>query len=254
MAGCALVTYRIHGGYFTYPRWARNHHRKGHVEGKVVGVYNSSQLNEMSAQEITEIINRDTYENAYETQRIKRWIYKGKDRAKGMEYVLFICPRCRTMDSVQTDGERFFCSACGMSGVYDEYGFLKGNYLPFDNVLSWMRWIEPEFDSFVLQHDATDSLFTEENVRLYRMLDDYRNEDIETASLRVFKDRMILGTSGNEFLFDEIQYLSILFGNILLFTYHGNYYGLTGDTFRAWKCGRLWHLVKGDANDKTKEM
>ena len=253
-AGCALVTYRVQGGYFTYPRWARNHHRKGHVEGKVIGVYSSARLREMSAQEITEIINRDTYENAYETQRLNRWPYKGKDLAMGMEHVLFICPRCRAMDSIQTEGDSFFCSACGMRGVYDTYGFLKGDDLPFDNVLSWMRWIEPEFDSFVLRHDPAVPLFTEENVLLYRMLDDYRNEDIETARLRVYRDRMALGTSGNVFLFEEIPYLSILFGNILLFTYRGNYYGLTGDTFHAWKCGRLWHLVKGDTNDKTKEM
>ena len=254
LAGCALVTYRIRGGYFTYPRWARRHHRRGHVEGKVVGVYSSSQLKDMSAREITEIINRDTYENAYETQRLERWTYKGNALAKGIEYVLFICPRCGTMDSIQTEGDRFFCSACGMSGRYDKYGFLKGDGLPFDNVLSWMRWIEREFDSFILKHDSEEPLFTEENVLLYRMLDDYQNEDIETASLRVFRNRMVLGDSGNEFPFDEIPYLSILYGNILLFTYQGNYYGLTGDAFRAWKCGRLWHLFKGDTGDRTKEL
>lgn len=46
----------------------------------------------------------------------------------------------------------------------------------------------------------------------------------------------------------------ILFGNILLFTYDDVYYGLTGETFHAWKAGRLWHLVKGDADDRTKEL
>lgn len=253
-AGCALVTYRIRGGYFTYPRWARDHHRKGPVEGEVVGVYSSAQLKRMSAREITDMINGDTYENAYETQRFKRWIYKGNDLAKGMEHVLFICPCCRAMDSIQTEGDRFFCSACGMSGIYDEYGFLKGNDLPFDNVLSWMRWIEPEFDRFVSEHGMQEPLFTEENILLYQMLDDYQNKDIETASLQVFRDRMVLGNSQHEFLFGDISYLSILYGNILLFTYQGNYYGLTGDSFRAWKCGRLWHLVKGDTNDRTKEM
>ena len=254
MTGCALVTYRIEGGYFTYPRWARGHHRKGHVEGNVVGVYSSSQIKGMSASEITEIINRDTYENAYETQRIKRLTYKGKDLAKGMEHVLFICPRCRTMDSIQTKGDRFFCSECGMNGIYDEYGFLKGDDLPFDDVHSWMRWIEPEYDTFVIKHEADEILFTEEDVLLYQMLDDYQNKDIERGTLKVSRDRMVFGSSGKEFIFDEIPYLSILYGNILLFTYNGNYYGLTGDAFRAWKCARLWHLVKGDVNDRTKEM
>ncbi len=262
-AGCALVTYRIRGGYFTYPRWARQHLRKGHVEGKVMGVYSSELLKGMSAKEITDIINRDTYENAYDVQREKRWIYKGKDLAYGMDHILFICPCCKAMDSIKTSGDDFFCTACGMRGTYNEYGFLEGKDLPFDNVRDWMRFIEPEFDAFAAAHEPGELLFTEENVRLYQMMEDYRNRDILISSLKVYRDRMeiagkALSGEGEDlsfvFPFEEINYLSILFGNILLFTYKGEYYGLTGEAFRAWKCGRLWHLVKGDTDDPTKEM
>ncbi|MCR5336373.1 MAG: 1-acyl-sn-glycerol-3-phosphate acyltransferase [Synergistes sp.] len=262
MAGCALVTYRIRGGYFTYPRWARDNHRKGHAEGKVVGIYSPDQLKEMTAKEITDIINRDTYENAYETQRREQWIYTGKNRAEGLEKVLFICPSCGGMDTISTDGDAFSCT-CGLRGVYDDYGFLKGEKLPFDNVLSWMRWIEPEYDRFVSRHGEDDLLFTEQDVLLYQMLDNYQNESILTGTLHVFNNRMTVEGTGSsedktepgyEFCFRDISALSILYGNILLFTYKGKYYGLTGDSFRAWKCGRLWHLTKGDTDDRTKEM
>ena len=68
MGRSALVTYRIQGGYFVAPRWAY-HFRKGPMEGRVVNVYSSEQLKGMTAAQITEAINRDLYENAYETQR-----------------------------------------------------------------------------------------------------------------------------------------------------------------------------------------
>ncbi len=251
MAGCALVTYRIRGGYFTYPRWARDHHRKGHIEGKVMGVYSSKELAGMTAGEVTDIINRDTYENAFETQREKMWPYKGTDKAKGLEHVLFLCPRCGGMDTIRTEGDRFFCR-CGLEGVCNDYGFFEGKDLPFDNVLSWMRWIETEFDAFAAQHGAGEVLFSEPDVRLYRMMDHYRNEDLLMGTLSVSGEGMLIGA--HSFRFRDISDLSILYGNIVLFTHEGIYYGLTGDTFHAWKCGRLWHLAKGDTADRTKEM
>ncbi|MCR5594396.1 MAG: 1-acyl-sn-glycerol-3-phosphate acyltransferase [Lachnospiraceae bacterium] len=258
-AGCALVTYRIQGGYFTYPRWARKHHRKGHIEGHVVGVYGSNELSGMSAKEITDVINRDTYENAYETQRIKMWKYRGDNKAVGMEHILFICPKCKKMDTIRSDGDFFFCSDCGMNGKYNEYGFLEGKELLFDNVLSWMRWIEPEFDKYAEGFKDGELMYTEEGVLLYHMRDGYRNEDILTDTLKVYKDRMEIGTKDNGeaagvFSYDDISSLSILYGNILLFTHNGVYYGLTGDRFRAWKCARLWHLIKGDTSDPSREI
>ncbi len=252
--GCALVTYRIRGGYFTYPRWAPRHHRKGHVEGKVMGVYSSSQLSEMTPQQITDIINRDIYENAYETQRKMMWPYIGENKAKGMEHILFMCPCCGGMDTIKTEGDNFSCS-CGMHGTYDDYGFLKSDELPFDDVLSWMRWIEPRFDEIVSLHADDELFYTEDSIRLYKMLDNYENEDITNGSLKVYTGKMIINDNPDHtFPFKEIQALSILFGNILLFTHKGVYYGITGDEFKAWKCARLWHLVKGDTQDRSKEI
>lgn len=87
-SGAALVTYKVIGGFFTYPRWARAHQRTGHVEGKVMGVYSSAELAKMDVQQITDLINRDIHENAYATQREKNWKYIGADKAKGMEAVI----------------------------------------------------------------------------------------------------------------------------------------------------------------------
>ena len=97
-----------------------------------------------------------------------------------------------------------------------------------------------------------ECIFTEHNIRLYQMLDGYKNQDITTDALHIYKDKMVLGEYA--FPFAEISAMSMLYGNILLFTHGDTYFGLTGDNFRAWKCGRLWHLAKGDTDDKTKEL
>ena len=253
-AGCALVTYRIRGGYFTYPRWARGHLRSGHIEGKVMGIYSSAELSAMNPREITDLINRDLYENAYAVQREKMWPYKGKNLAVGMEHYLFICPVCGSYDTIRTEEDDFECTRCGLKGHYNEYGFLEGDGLPFDNVLDWGRWIEQRFDSDIAakREEPDILLFTEKSVRLYQMLDNYENQDILTGDLRIFRDRLEIGTF--VFPYREISALSMLYGNILLFTHNGTYYGMTSDIFRAWKCGRLWHLYKGHTGDPSREL
>ena len=251
-SGCTLVTYHITGGYFTYPRWARGNKRRGHVEGNIAGVYPPSQLAELSAAEITGLINRDTYENAYESQRENKWEYKGKNLAKGMETVLFLCPECGSEDTIETDGNRFYCTKCSLSGEYNEYGFLEGENLPYDNVLDWMRWIEKEFDRRLALCSEDTPVYDCSNVTFYRMNEDYTNSTLCESSLHIYKSKIEI--DGHSFDFDDIPYMSVLYGNILLFTFNGDRYGLSGESFKAWKCARLWHIKKGSSNDRTKEI
>ena len=63
-AKCALVTYRITGGYFVSPMWSEIGTRKGEVFGPPVNVYTKEQLAEMSVDEINEIIKNDLHEDA----------------------------------------------------------------------------------------------------------------------------------------------------------------------------------------------
>ena len=251
-AGCALVTYRIIGGYFTYPRWARGNLRKGHAEGKVMGVYSPEQLSELSPEEITAIINKDTYENAYRTQREKMWRYKGKKLAEGMESVLFMCPCCGGDDTIEAKGDSFRCTNCDLKGVYNEFGFLEGEGLPYDNVLDWMRWIEGRFDEKAAAAEDNAPLYRTENVELYTMDSDFKNHTLCVGPLSIFKHKIEIGE--HSFDYKSIPHMAVLYGNILLFTFNGEYYGLTGDGFKAWKCARFWHLEKGDTNDKAKEI
>ena len=251
-AGCTLITYKIQGGYFTYPRWARGHKRRGHVEGHVAGVYDSAYLSSLSDREIADTVNRDLYENAYSTQREKMWVYRGKNLAAGLDYVLFVCSECGTWDRMVTDGNTLSCEHCGKKWLHDEYGFLRGENTKFDNVLDWMRWIEKEFDTKAAQLTPSEMLFSHPSTLLYRMDKNYRNTDLLTDTADVYTDRIEIG--GYVFPFGDITALSILYGNIVLFTYRQTYYGLTGDGFCAWKCARLWHLAKGDTDDPAKEI
>lgn len=239
-AKCALITYRMRGGYFADPRWA-HHRRVGHMEGEIVGIYSSQQLAGMSLQEITDCINADIYENAYDTQERNPLPYRGEGLAEGLENYLILCPKCGTYDPFQTKGDRFTCKCCGLTGIYDEYGFLQGEEVPFRRIDEWDNWLVPQFDSDMSKRSNDELLFTETNIHLDEVLPGYKTIDHGTETVKVYKDRMIFGSK--EFLYSDISVMSLLFiGKTLLFTHKGTYYSMGGDEFYARKIDLLYKL------------
>lgn len=122
--GATLVTYRLSGGYFSSPRWGKGI-RKGRVIGSIAGIYSPEQLKNLSDDEIREHIERDLYVNAYEEQQVNAVQYRGKNRAEGLESMLFMCPSCFRIGTLTGRHNSLTCP-CGYAAEYDEYGYLSG--------------------------------------------------------------------------------------------------------------------------------
>lgn len=136
-ARCALVTYRIEGGYFANPRWGRKT-RRGRMYGAPVNVYTAEQLAAMSTDEINEIIARDLYEDAYARQLENPVRYRSRRAAECLENLLFICSECGEKNTLHSHRNRLTCSKCGAVMRYTEYGMLEGG--TFHTVLEYDRW------------------------------------------------------------------------------------------------------------------
>lgn len=138
-ANCALVTYRIEGGYFVSPNWSEgNGTRRGRLYGAPVNVYTKEQLAAMTADEVNAAIARDLYEDAYARQEADPAPYKGKNLAVRMENLLFLCPKCGAMDSIHSHDDSVECSACGLHFRYNTYGMLED--APFTTVRELAAW------------------------------------------------------------------------------------------------------------------
>ncbi len=125
--GASLVTYKIQGGYLASPMWSKaKDSRKGLITGAPVNIYNKETLKTMSVDEIYNAIITDLYEDAYQTQAQKPIKYKGKNKAKGLETFMFVCPKCKAHASFSTDKNTVKCTNCDHTFTYDEYGYLNG--------------------------------------------------------------------------------------------------------------------------------
>ena len=67
-SGATLVTYRLEGNYLSAPRWGKGT-RRGKINARLVGVYPPEELKKMKPDEITALINKDIFEDAWERQK-----------------------------------------------------------------------------------------------------------------------------------------------------------------------------------------
>ena len=238
IAGCALVTYHIEGGYFVAPRWAYTT-RTGPMKGNIVNIYSSDEIKKMSRDELTHCINKDIYENAYETQRRNMYPYKGKRLAEGLENYLVKCSCCGSFDSMVTEGDRFRCTECGQSGRYTEQGFLEGEGLRFDSVYDWGLWTENETCEYIRSFEDEGPVFSDTDVVLYEVLPDHSRIDLTSGKIKGYKNRLEI--ENEVFAFEDISGMDMLyFGRTLVFTFNKRHLAITGERYHAIKYQKLF--------------
>ena len=189
-AGASLVTYRIEGGYFSSPRWAGASRRRGYCAGQVVRIYSPDELKAMKPDEINAAIARDLYTDAYALQREKRAEYKGKRLAEHLETLLFLCPQCGGVQTLESAGDTLVCSACGMRVRYLPTGFLEGD-APWDNLRDWNLRQEEQIRA-LCDAAGDEAIFTDTEMRC-RLVDSGKSaEEIGRGELKLYRDRLEL--------------------------------------------------------------
>lgn len=140
--GVPVVMNTLHGAYLSTPKWA-DCKRKRYVEADCRIILTEEQIRSMSPAEIEQTVERELAYNDYDWQRERMIPYKSKEPALGLQKLCYKCPRCGAEFTMDTRGAEIICSACGNTGVMDEYGFLhpkgKEDVIP-DTPLDWHDW------------------------------------------------------------------------------------------------------------------
>ena len=239
-AKCGLVTYRIQGGYFVSPNWSTSNLRRGHLYGAPVNVYTKEQIEEMSVDQVNEIINRDLYENAYERQKQLPRKYKGKNLAYKLENLLYLCPHCQAIDRLRSSGDTVTCQSCGETFRYDEYGMLHNS--GFDNLRDQAAWQKARTDEDVLSGKAYTAGFG--------ILKSIAKKQESVADRGyISMDPTTLTCGDTSFPLSDIGDLAIHGRNALVFSVGRTYYELIPDEgFNALKFMIYFQAVKRNAN------
>ena len=240
-SGVPLVTFRLRGGYFAYPRWSKKR-RRGPVSGELVNVYSPEELKNLGPKGINEAVARDIRLDAYAEQEKSPARYPSRRRAEGIEHALLVCPACRRIDTLQSRGASFFCS-CGLSGSYSETGFLSGEGFSFRTPAQWIDW-QKEF--FRALPDTGEELTFDEGLTLREI---NGHERKEAARGRVSISSRELKAGGLSFPLSEISDLAVrLQGTVSFSLSDGRYYELLPpkrSTYHGYKYYLIYQHFQG---------
>ena len=221
-SGAALVTYRLEGGYLTLPRWSKKR-RPGRMRGAVVGVYGPEELKAMKGPEITALINRDIFEDAWARQRAEHVRYRAEDRAVGIEKGFFLCPVCGKLGTVRGVGNDIPCG-CGWKATYTEEGFLDPPQ-PFGTLAEWDAWQKKTLAD--RDFPAGEAVFSDEGTTLRRIGSGHGEEVLSTGTLTQYPDELVCGE--RRFPLRDIDNMAMVKANILLFSVGDEYYEIRAD-------------------------
>ena len=117
-----LVLTRIDGAYYAHPKW-RDRMYRSDIRVTVRRVLRAQELREMSAAELERVITETLYNDASERTDAA---YPQKDKAKGLERLLYRCAACGALYRTRGTGNELVCGACGRRfRLDDSYHFTE---------------------------------------------------------------------------------------------------------------------------------
>jgi len=133
-----VITCHVSGGYLSKPRWATGKRKHRVAELNYQMTIPKEQLKDLSVEEINTIVKKALYHNDYDYQRTKMIPHPGKTLAEGIENAVYVCPHCEAINTIESKGNQFSCSACHKVGSIDQYGFIHD--FVFDNLVEWNQF------------------------------------------------------------------------------------------------------------------
>ena len=119
-----VILYKTTGLFGIRPRFSKKI-RKGKSSGNVVDVITTEELQILSNEEIYSRIT-----NALYCDQVKenKDLFKSKASAEYLEKVLYVCPDCFSISSLESSGNEIKCRKCGFSATYNErMRFVRNN-------------------------------------------------------------------------------------------------------------------------------
>ena len=216
MSNATLITFRLEGGYLTAPRWGKGI-RKGKMSGRIVGVYSPEELKAMDKNAITDLIQRDIFEDTWEKQAQQPIRYRSKRRAENLQTVLYACPHCRRIGTLSSKGATLSCT-CGETWEFTELGTFSPAQ-PFENIAQWDAW---QGQLFADRMDAGKLNLSDPDMTLSELVGDHHQRQLTVGSLRL--EEQILFCGEMQFPLAEISDMALVQSRMLLFSVGSHYY------------------------------
>lgn len=140
--GVDVYVWKADGAYLTFPKWRdKGDDRIGKINASVKKLMTSDTVAEKSVDELKRIIeNAITHDDELAMEGVE---YKCKDMSRGLDKILFKCPKCYKENTLIT-GENHIRCECGLDATLDSTYRLHN--APFKRINEWFEWQQESID------------------------------------------------------------------------------------------------------------
>lgn len=175
---CDVYVAKIKGSYFTNPKWSKAGFRKGKVTLDIYKLYEKGQCAHLSEEELFKTVDDVLKYDCYEYQEKDLIVYRKHKNIKGLENVLYQCPKCNKEFSMITEKNKLICTCCNNTAISDKYGLLhkeNADSIVYKRVSDWARFIKTSLykevinnQDFIIESDARVSMI---NYKKHKFVD-----------------------------------------------------------------------------------
>ena len=97
------------GAYLKDPPWTNNP-RKGRIDSTLIKILNRDELIDITPDDIEKRLYDAIYTNPY--LESNNHLFKGKDLAKDLDKLIYICPQCFVEGKIISQGDLLICESC----------------------------------------------------------------------------------------------------------------------------------------------
>ena len=220
-ANVDVVVCKQSGGYISQPRWADYFSKNGVVHTNTHVLIYKEELKDLTPAQINKKVKDAIDHNDYEWQREHLYRLDRKNRAEGIERLVYYCNNCGSVLTVFGKGHDIMCSKCGKIGEIDEYEFIQGN--KFDNLVDYNKFQYSKIEEVIKSEFMfAVTLNTVDNTKLV-------NRKLGTHRLR-YKDKKLhltSSTGSHTFEIEKMQYPVNTMRHSFSFDYEGVTYNFT---------------------------
>lgn len=222
MVKCKIVTFRTEGGYFKQPRW-QNYNNKGKLFSHgIVGEYDVDTIQQLSPEEITDLINRDLFVDAYQLQESKQKSFKLKKGVLDVTRYFSVCPNCKEIGEMQSTKKEITCK-CGYKLTLDNKFYLHETSIASSSAVKTFKEWNNLQQSVIKEMFNKQKNISESDVGLYEIGEAHESRKICQGNLLGSTKGLTLGNQ--QFNFDKMEGLEVLSGgSSLVFAYDGVHY------------------------------
>lgn len=114
--GVDIVIARIEGAYFANPKWRKRFY-KTDITVRVERIITAKEAKSLTAEELDSVIDSALF---YDESVTNSSVFPQKDKAEGLENVLYRCVNCGALYGMKGRGSTLSCSNCGAEWHIDE--------------------------------------------------------------------------------------------------------------------------------------